>query len=282
MAPKNTRPASAPAPVDPFAAWEGAHVEQPPIRYPWVAIDPAGRFLFPTDADADPIVSGIGQLLAPTTYGRDRKPYGAASTLRVVLLARRSRFVDAEGRAYASWEEARTAGAVVRGHTQVAAALLGCANGDAPAWKATGDDLGPVVVTLTARGVQGQAIARLLQVAAERVSAPASAELRRALPVAAFAVTLGFGEPTTVGDYGYTFHPVSVVSPSQRVREWRPAAEEAARVPGLRAAYDDALTWAGQWSPDALRASRERAAAVSDAPSSEASQAAEGDDGVPW
>lgn len=273
-----------PVTPDPLALWDGANVEAPTIRYPWVAINPDGAFLFPADADADPVTAGIAGLLTSTTYGRDRKPYGSCASLRLVLLARRTRFVDDAGRAWATWDEARTAGAVVRGHTQVAAVLLSAhaANhaGGAPLWSAPGD-ADPVIVTLTARGVQGMALARLVPTVAERLAGPASSELRRPLPVSAFAVHVGFGTPTTVGDYGYTFAPVQPLDPALRVRDWRAYTSAASAVPGIRAAYDDAQTWAAQWSPDALRSSRERAAAVAEpSPTTTGNEA--NDDGVPW
>jgi len=237
------------------STWDGAEVDAPAIRYPWIMLDPAGRFLFPTDPDADPVVAGVGGLLPSVSYGRDRKPYGGASVLRIVPLARRSRLVSEDGRAFASWDEATRANAgSVRGHTQVAAVLLQADE----AWTAPGGDVDPVVVTLTARGVQGQALAKVLGFVAERLGAPASAELRRPIPPAAFAVSVGFGVAVTVGDYGYTFAPVGLTNPIARAKEWRPYL---AQVPNVRALYDDARTWAAQWSPEALRATRERAQA---------------------
>jgi len=246
--------------TDPAASlastWDGAEVETPAIRYPWIMLDPVGRFLLPTDADADPVVAGVGHLLPTTSYGRDRKPYGAAELLRIVPLARRSRLLADDGRAFATFEEgARANAGKLRGHTQVAAVLLAADSAcSAPA------DADPVVVTLTARGVQSQALARILPTVTERLCSAASSELRRPIPPAAFRVAIGFGPSVTVGDYGYTFAPVGVNDPIGRVRAWR---EHLANVANVRALYDDARTWAGQWSPEALRSARARVEASS-------------------
>jgi hypothetical protein len=275
---RTTKNATTPAPApDPLAVWEGAHVEAPPIRYPWIMLDPDGQFLFPSDADADPVISGIAHLLTSTTYGRDRKPYGACASLGCILLARRSRMVAEDGRAWATWDESRAAGAVVRGHSQVAAVILSaCDARGAVLWSAP-PDAPPVIATLTARGVQGQAVARLLPAVSERLAAQASSDLRRPLPPAAFSVRVGFGAQQTVGDYGYTFRPVGLLDPAARIREWRPYASGASAVPGIRAAYDDAQAWALQWSSEALRSSRERAAVVAEPAPHAAPEGYEGD-----